>query len=254
MAAFPEKDKKTSWILGLFIVVGLVMTFFIFCPPCIKLFRAKSWIQIDCSIITAKAVTTYSTSGRGRASFTKVDILYEYTYKGQKFQSDKYGFFDKLTRTYKGASKIAARYPVGSKAVCYVNPTNPSEAALERNFEVHDLLGLIPLIFSAAGGLGLWQRRRSKQYGGKIDYVQKSEIELKPQSRMTKAAGFFVFALVFCASAVFLWKNVPIYFVWMPAIFGLVGMLLLYVSVNLFLAVFNPTVQLKLMPSVIEVG
>jgi hypothetical protein len=56
--------------------------------------------------------------------------------------------------------------------VCYVDPSDPTQAVLERGFTADLLFGLIPLVFVAIGGGGLMYMRREKHnkvVAGKVD-------------------------------------------------------------------------------------
>ena len=192
-----DTGKSVVRIFLLFIITGLVLTFFAFGKPCVNTLMAKRWVKVQCTIVKAQVVsrrTTVSDGGHSRSSITtKIDIMYDYMYGGQKFRSSNYGFFESLNHTPQGAKAIVARYPNGSKSVCYVNPDKPSESVLQRDIEAVNLLGLVPLVFTAAGVFGLWQRHRGKRLANIQTAELKDEIELKSRSRVKKCLGFFFY-------------------------------------------------------------
>jgi hypothetical protein len=56
---------------------------------------------------------------------------------------------------YRGKAEIVNRHPPGTRAVCYVNPKDPTEAVLERGFTNALWFGLIPLVFVLVGAGGV---------------------------------------------------------------------------------------------------
>jgi hypothetical protein len=59
------------------------------------------------------------------------------------------------------AEAVVDRYPAGQPAICYVDPSNPAEAVLDRSLGNDFYLGLIPLVFVliGVGGIGYSVRR-----------------------------------------------------------------------------------------------
>jgi hypothetical protein len=67
---------------------------------------------------------------------------------------------------YRDSQTRVDRFPLGKLVTCYVNPSDPADAVLDRGFSWDILYGLIPLIFLSIGLAGLFPL---------IPYMSKSE-------------------------------------------------------------------------------
>lgn len=173
------------------------------------------------------------------------------------------------------------RYPKGKETVCYVNPADPSQAVLVREWSGTLWLGLLPLVFVAIGlGGVLWGIRRLRQAasaatasrsptsdgapmaggGGTglnppVDNGEGEPGELKPSSGPLKTFLWMLFFALF-------WNGLVSVFVvqaiqewsrgrrpWMMSLFlvpfVLVGAVLVGIVVYSFLKLFNPRVHLR---------
>jgi hypothetical protein len=74
---------------------------------------------------------------------------------GKPYSSERYSFDFGSTSGRKGKQRVVDQYPRGAQRTCYVNPDDPSEAVINRDFVPTMLFGLFPLIFVAVGGIGL---------------------------------------------------------------------------------------------------
>jgi hypothetical protein len=82
----------------------------------------------------------------------RTDILYRYTRGGETFHSNRYSFTENGSVTTGGRERVLQQYPPGASAVCYVNPSDPSESVLTRRVSPTAAFGAVPL---AAFLLGL---------------------------------------------------------------------------------------------------
>jgi hypothetical protein len=143
------------WAAGLFFSVFFLVgagTFYSFgLKPALKTLDARQWPATPCVVVSSQ-VKSYSDSDGTTYS---VDILYRYEVNGREYRSNRRTFFGGSSSGYEGKAKIVALFPPGTKAVCFVNPNDPTDAVLERGFEPTMLLGLLPLIFLAVGAGGL---------------------------------------------------------------------------------------------------
>jgi hypothetical protein len=78
-----------------------------------------------------------------------LSIAYEYQFKNRPYRSATYSFFS--LGSNEATSPVAARLPVGTTTVCWVNPSNPAEAVLNRDMQLPALFVLISLGLLAAG-------------------------------------------------------------------------------------------------------
>src|SRR5690606_7770662 len=68
---------------------------------------------------------------------------------GVEHHSDRYHFMSGSSSGRSGTQAVVDRYPPGSEAVCYVDPNDPTQAAIERGYTADLLYGLIPLVFAS---------------------------------------------------------------------------------------------------------
>jgi hypothetical protein len=54
------------------------------------------------------------------------------------------------------ATRLKDKYPPGRETVCYVNPSNPGEATLKRNFTTGMLVYFLPVLFALVGAGGVY--------------------------------------------------------------------------------------------------
>lgn len=141
----------------------------------VKTVQTYSWNETPCRILSSEVV-----SEDNRYRFA---VRYEYTVVAKTFVGDKFrrnshpGDYDKQqSRT--------SQYPAGSQTVCFVNPSNSSEAVLQRDSLFFGLMILFPLLFIAIGTIGLyacWTK------------VKPKPAENQPISNPAKGRGFLVF-------------------------------------------------------------
>ncbi|MCB0333956.1 MAG: DUF3592 domain-containing protein, partial [Bdellovibrionales bacterium] len=152
------RSKKTPGVFGkmgisLFLSVFLALGLFFFYMLGLEVIsRASvfSWEKTQCHI---------QSSSIGQQSGDKQHVLrvkYSYEYKGVRYESDRFSMDDPEYDKYSKASQAIAPYEQGSTTDCYVNPKSPSEAVLSRGGLWIALFLLIPLIFIAVGGGGIY--------------------------------------------------------------------------------------------------
>jgi hypothetical protein len=143
------KDK--SWIPiafgGVFVLVGGAVFIGIGLLPGLRLIDARSWDETDCTVISSEVRSHHSDDG----TTYSIDILYEYDYDRQSWKLNQYSFVSWSSSGYDGKAEVVDEYPPGTRTVCYVDPDDPSQAVLNRDFTLSYLVGLFPLIFVAAG-------------------------------------------------------------------------------------------------------
>lgn len=262
---------------GVFLVVGAGAFYAIGVRPALKLLAARDWREVGCTVVSSEV-----RSHRGDDSTTySVYILYAYEVDGREFRSDRYDFMGGSSSGYEGKAEVVARYPPGSPARCFVDPANPGEAVLDRQFRGVYLLGLLPLLFVAAGFGGLlYALRKGTARGtppirGAADAIRFAETDetwrveegaVVLPSRGAPVAVFFTVLLI----ALF-WNGIVSVFVWQAVAsfrrgdpeWGLTLFLVPFVLIGLalvggvgyqFLALFNPRVKLVLQTSPVLLG
>ncbi len=153
---------RTGTILffSVFLLMGSVFTWVFLFRPIIKLISAREWSKTPCTVVSSE-VKSYSDSDGTTYS---IQITYRYTCNGRDYLSDRYGFMDSSSSGRKRKQAVVDQYPPGREAICYVNPTNPNDAVLNRNFTPMMLIGLFPLLFVAIGAGGITWALKSSQF------------------------------------------------------------------------------------------
>jgi uncharacterized protein DUF3592 len=132
---------------AVFFLAGAGFSLF-FLGPAVKVLKAKSWPAMSCTILSSQ-VRTHS-SDDGGPTFS-VDVLYTYSYGGREYRSDRYQFLGGSSGGYQAKERIVRRLPPLTRTPCYVNPDEPAEAVLNRDFSAEYAFGLVPLLFMLVG-------------------------------------------------------------------------------------------------------
>lgn len=136
---------------GLFFVLGEVLLFFLFVRPYWRSQEARGWIETPCAIRASELVECSD----GDGTTYRLKVVYTYSVNGQDMESDRFHFLGGSSSSAGWRRRMLERYPAGSETVCYVNPANPAEAVLYRDWVPDYWFGLIPLLFSLVGIAGL---------------------------------------------------------------------------------------------------
>lgn len=254
---------------GIFLAAGCVASYFILWRPWSTWLSARSWEETPCRIVSSQVTESSGSDG----STYKVDVTYTYVVEGGEITGSRYDFMNVSSSGYDGKAAVVARYPVGTRATCWVNPENRTESVLNRDFSLTYLLGLFPLIFVAVGGGGIiwavssWRKKppgqaagpsglRPSPFGVEVPADAGQPRVLKPQlSPVGKLVGLIFLALF--------WNGIVSVFVWFAydgwrtgnpegcliaflVPFVLIGLLLIYGVFRQFLVLFNPRLELTL--------
>lgn len=260
----------------LFTLIGGAATWFLAVGPLSKMVRSGSWTEQRCTVELSRVVSSRGSKG-GRTY--RPEILYRYEFGGKTYRSSQVSVFTVWSSGRDGKEETVRNYAVGSSAVCFVNPANPSEALLDRSWSWGMLLGLLPLIFVLVGiGLlvgGVKTRRKSKaalattatalrQESGALRADDATTIVLKPAASPTmKVVGSLLVCLF--------WNGIVGVFVgifinglmkgrpeWILGVFMIPFVLIGFFLVGWFfkqlLALANPRPLLRLTPGTLRAG
>lgn len=153
------KDGKPT---GLFGRIGATLFFGVFLGMSLLFcgFIAKEvadaagtyrWTQTPCSIEHASVAT----SGDDEAPYG-LTVAFTYEAAGQTRRSDRYSTQPETDDDYTPLARLADALATDLSPVCYVNPDDPNDAILSRPTPWIGLFILIPLIFVAVGGGGIY--------------------------------------------------------------------------------------------------
>jgi len=131
---------------AVFLLAGLGFSLF-FIRPAVKVLAARSWQATPCTIVSSQV---RSHSGEDSTTYS-VDVLYTYTFGGGEYKSNRYQFLGGSSGGYAEKERMVRRLPPLTRTVCYVNPEEPAEAVLNRDFTTDYAFGLVPLLFVAVG-------------------------------------------------------------------------------------------------------
>ncbi|MEX0777555.1 MAG: DUF3592 domain-containing protein [Phycisphaeraceae bacterium] len=164
----PVSGKKTPvrfliLFFAIFLVFGGLFPYLFTIRPLLKGYAARNWQPVPCTVQSSKVKSHRSSDG----TTYSMDVRFEYEWQGQVLQSDRFDFIDGSSSGYSHYKAQAKRYPAGSKQTCYVNPADPTQAVLSRQFNQPLWMSLLPFIFPLVGAVGLfftiryaWRQRR----------------------------------------------------------------------------------------------
>lgn len=151
--AFPITGCIPWLFAAVFLTAGLAACTAIVLPSTGILFAAN-WVETPCLILSSELARS--------AKSSVVKIEYEYEIGGRSIRSSRYSFLDLSTNTSLAWKRgVVARYQPGQPARCFVNPTEPTDAVLERGWVPDMWWGLLPLGITAVGFLVLVATIRS---------------------------------------------------------------------------------------------
>ncbi len=134
-----------------FLIIGGAIFCFTTVRPVFLILAARHWQETPCVILSSRLQSHSDTDGRTY----RVDILYAYEFNGREYKSNRYHFMGGSSSGHSGKANIVRQHPPGQKTVCYMNPTDASEAVLERGFTRDMWWGAVPLLFVLIGAGGI---------------------------------------------------------------------------------------------------
>lgn len=145
------------------VAFGFFLFWIFFGQSMFDLIRSRAWKPSTCTVITSYMYTGPSSNTTGSSTRTRghrLRILFSYVYGGKEFRADRYDFI----RWGSGGTRLTPilnRYPADAQIECYVNPTKPYEAVINRTLSMRNFLGLLPLLIALAGVVLLMVAKRA---------------------------------------------------------------------------------------------
>ncbi len=257
----------------IFMVAGGALLWFLSIRPVLRVVDAYTWPEVPCTVVESHVAESSDSDG----TTYKAAVTFTYTYEGQEHTSSRLDFVDFFSSGYDGKAAVVARYPAGSRTVAYVDPSNPAEAVLVRSFSARYLIGLFGLLFFLPGLLvvifAVRGTRKRADAGLVTDPAAPfgvtdpqggvgGPVELKPQATPLGRLVGMIFASLIWNGIV--WAIILATFrdgkrpegclIAFLAVFGLVGLLLIYGTFRQFLILFNPRPKLTLSPGSLPLG
>jgi hypothetical protein len=244
---------------AVFTLIGGLVLYFAAIAPALKMLAARSWVPVECTILTSE-VGRHSGS-KGSTTYS-INITYRYEFEGRSWESARYNFFTGSSSGYEGKAAVVRQYPPGARATCWVNPQQPSEAVLDRSPSALMLFGLLGLLFLGIGLSMLTHTGRKTAVPGLVSgpilpsAAPAGPVELKPSaSPAVKLLGAILVAAfwngivgIFVGVAINAWmKGRAEWFLMIFLVpFVLIGLLLLGFVGSTFLNLFNPRVRMTI--------
>jgi hypothetical protein len=251
----PANQRKfLALFFSVFFFAGAGFGWMMVGRPLMKIKESEKWTQKPCTIISSRIKES-----RGDKSTTyRVDMTFKYKFGGVEYIGGTYDFMTGSDSDYSSKRKVLNRYPPGTSTYCYVNPENPSEAVISREYNAPWLLALLPLVFilvGAGGVIGVLVKKKKREHiYSSVDepFVSSGETVMKMKSSPLKNfAGMLFFALIwngiisiFVTKAVQSWStnNVEWFLSFFMIPFVLVGLGTIAGVIYYFIALFNSKV------------
>lgn len=246
------------WAMGMaFCWIGAI-------HPILRTVASGNWPQVPC-VITKSELNSHSDSDGTTYS---IEIEFRYTYENFEYNGGRYDFNHVSSGGQDSKLEVIRRYPVGSQATCWVDPSDPTTAVFSRRipgvvFFVIPFTSIFIVVGLAItlGSLGLvprkWKERSPFVSRHKpVEDADEGERVLKRGTSGWAKVLAMLFVAVFwnCILGVFLTEVVegfrrgdPDWFLTIFMIpFVLVGLGLIGAVVHSVLALSNPSLELLL--------
>ena len=181
-----------------FLGMGLLFCFFVGREFYLNA-QCRGWQRAECVIL--ESGVQEEKSSETPYAFA---VRYEYQWQGRTHSSDKWSRQRATFSDFSRAQALADTYKPDTKATCYVNPSNPSEAVFQRPTLWIGMVILLPLVFVAIGMIGvaaMWTKSPTAVQGDVADVVRKS-ISSRGSRQLGAKAGVAFFALFFVMGTV----------------------------------------------------
>jgi hypothetical protein len=187
--------------LSLFFLVffgmGLLFTAFIVRQTYIDA-RTYSWPKTECVILES------GVHDKGGNSPYEFRVHYQYEWKGHTYSSHRFKTQNRSFSDYSAAQRLVEKFRHDTKAVCYVDPRNPSQAILEHSSLWLALMIFLPLIFVAVGGGGIYVVWRQASAPGGPAPISLKPKALKTQKPMVAFCSLFILIGLLVFYAIFI--------------------------------------------------
>ncbi len=193
-----SKGSGCLMLFGLpFMLAGAAMLYFLVLTPFFKYQESKNWLEKPCEIISSSLKTHSDSDGDTYSP----EITYKYIFEGKQYESNQLDFTGfSSSSDYSGENSAVLGYPAGSQAVCYVNPENPNEAVLQKEWG-RGAFKWVAIPFGGVFfcvGLGIILMGYFSMKGGKPKLNRNSgEVILTPTKQRLGSIGGYLFINIF---------------------------------------------------------
>lgn len=155
--------------------------------------QTHQWTSVPCQIVESRV----ERSGDGEHPYRLI-VRFSYQWERSEHTGTRHRRKHGSYSSHEEARDVAERFPASAAAACFVNPSDPTEAVLEKSTLWIGLVILFPLIFVAVGAGGIWAMWTSKS---KPD--NPSEIALSNRAQIKARAAKTGWAVTYFIAGVF---------------------------------------------------
>jgi hypothetical protein len=277
-----RKPRHTAFFFAAIVFGGLgVISFYPLTWEPVNLFiQSRYWTPVPCKVLSASIQQTTRHTAKGDKISKQLELLYQYTYKELSYQSDRFYVMKTDVKLYTGLEPIFEARRESKEITCYVNPANPSEAVLLRDFQPCLLLSLLSPVFVLGGMrclyVGVLGKCRPRTFQAESDtsatapfsnsnfFLREPSQTFKPQqSQAQQAVSLLIFVIMWnIGVSIFVIQAVSEFRDdrqdWMQELFlvpfAVVGLLLILLFFHTFFRIGNPVPSITLEPAKFSYG
>ena len=150
-----EPNRRRNRVLiavGLIIlIVGAAVLSIFFVRPLVHWKSAQSWPSADAQILSSEIeISRVKNSTSYEAKFD-----YAFDVDGQEWHGHQYGFFV-FSGSEEASEELVNRYPVGTEHQVFYNPSQPSDAVMDRSLGPAVWFCIGPITMTIIGSVILW--------------------------------------------------------------------------------------------------
>ena len=247
---------KSSFFLGLLaLVFGLAfgaVGFFGGLKPLYQMAttyaNAQSFVAVEGKVLDARVLSVRGSKG---ASMSQLRVRYQYKYQDSPYEGNTVGLLDEGADNIddwhrRWGERLQRSQQTNRPIVVWVNPSNPSQALLDRHIRWPMVLSLLPfaIVFSLVGLLAwalLWSILRGKPFisfkSKKLQRSQRLALDERSEIQATSSAGIWVFAIFWCGLswpiAALIWTGShPVLAKVVITILAFIGLFLMFIAIK----------------------
>lgn len=147
-----RRPNRVLMVVGLSIlIVGAVVLSIFFVRPFLHWRNAQSWPSADAQILSSEIEISRAKDSTSYEA--KFDFAFEVD--GQEWIGNQFGFFV-FSGSEKASKELVNRYPVGAETRIFYNPSNPSDAVMDRSLGPAVWFCIGPIAMTIIGSVIFW--------------------------------------------------------------------------------------------------
>lgn len=122
--------------------------------------ETRAWLETPCRIVSSIVLSERPTPHSPTAY--RLAVRYEYEHQGGRFTGTQIRRVDGPSPHKDRIDELAVEYPAGRRALCHVNPRDPSQAILKQDSKAGLYSLWFPLLFVVGGAVMAWRAVRPR--------------------------------------------------------------------------------------------